>query len=274
MTGPKPYRAGLLKGRLMIESVVPGCDSNGFSRMVAEIAGIYGLRVLEPDRMDSGKTGLRSPWGMDTRGDGFLFFTEDPDTDFATRLRSLVREKGGHWLSLPPDEDAVHTLAARARDWIYENGIVCLQISGDVPQAQRIVCRDVLKALFAMCLLRTRPERLQEALRTRIPDAEKNPYPDIASVIEDLEARLPLRDKVALARFDESLPMLVDSALAVYIMGHYLWPPNPELLADCAEKAGLPPERMEENTALPILLEALLVQLKKTCLLRVVPVNA
>lgn len=252
---------------LMIESILVGCENEGFRQMVTDIARSYGILLLETcETTDS----METSWHLDKRAEGILFFTEDPDTDTVNALRTLAGNCQKPWLCLPPDEDAVHTLAARTRDWIHGKGIGSMQLACDIGFSRLSVCGDILKACFAMCLLRTRPDRLQDALKSRPLLQEDSPYPDVASVLADLDLRLPLRDKVTLAHLDGEFPSVADSALAVYILGHYLWPPNEALLADCARRGGLAVEEMEEQVAVEILLDALLDHLRKTCRLRLV----
>ncbi|TWI65067.1 hypothetical protein LZ24_03059 [Desulfobotulus alkaliphilus] len=257
----------------MIEAIVLASHGNQLEKMLADLGRSYGIAVLTEERSE-GQESQNPLSPVDMKADGWVFFTEDPDSDAAAAIRSELRAGSGAWLSLPPDEDAVHTLAARCREWVYEKGIVCLGFTSDVEPSQFSVCCEIARALFAMCLLRTRPERLHDALKTKLPESGGSSFPDIDSVLKDLVERMTLRDKVALAHFEEGLPVLADSALAVYILGHYLWPPNPELLEDCARKEGLGENEMDETLAVTIIIACLMEKLKASHRLRLVPGGA
>ncbi|MCW7753499.1 hypothetical protein OOT00_05795 [Desulfobotulus sp. H1] len=255
----------------MIEAIILSHGKGELEQILKDVATVCDIAVhyveisgTLPEKMEGAEKTAE-------REDGLLFFTEDPDAESVASLRGRVGSDGRAWLSLPPDEDAVHALAARCRDWVYEKGIVWLRIDSDVSPRHFPVCRDIVKALFAMCLLRTRPERLQHVLRARLPSEGGNPFPDMESVLRDLEAGLSLRDRVALAHFEGGYPDLTDSALAVYILGHYLWPPNPDLLKDCALVEGIPEDQMDDTIAVSMIIAALTEKLRQTHRLRVVP---
>ncbi|TYT74249.1 hypothetical protein [Desulfobotulus mexicanus] len=257
----------------MIEAIVIGSTGNELEKMLADLGRSYGIAVLT-EETGEGQGDQNTLFPVEMQADGWVFFTEDPDSESAAAVRARVRSGSGPWLSLPPDEDAVHALAARCREWVYESGIVCLGFAADVAPSQFSVCSEIAKALFAMCLLRTRPERLHEALKTRMPESGETFFPDIDSVLKDLIERMTLRDKVALAHFNEGLPALADSTLAVYILGHYLWPPNPDLLEDCARREGLREKEMDETLAVSIIIACLMEKLKESHRLRLVPGGA
>lgn len=201
--------------------------------------------------------------------DGTLFFTRDPDEEDVMTLRSCVREMGREWLAVSPDGDGIHTIAQEIKEWIFARGILRLHVAGNLVAKDAAACEDILVSMVSMCLLKTRPDRLATGPVT--PQEEILPaFCKVGDVVEDLEARLPLKDRVFMANLSADELLFLDATLGMFILSHYLSPTNPHLLADCAQTSGDPSERMDDTGAVRILIEVLWQRLKKTHTLRIV----
>lgn len=99
-----------------------------------------------------------------------------------------------------------------------------------------------------------------------------NPAPilpeTIEGVIERLIDELSLRDKVHIARMEESEIANLHPSFGSYIRNKYLWNGNEPLIMDCMYRSGN--NDMDENEASKMIIYALWKRLKETHQLRVI----
>jgi len=196
--------------------------------------------------------------------DGTLIISHGKLTGGSALTKRLAKKHDRPFLHI--DLDATNPFAAvkAISYWLSKHNIEILNVAGPRLSKEPRIYDEVKKILSSVILL--------DSVSDHLPNLDVSPPLIPATVeeaIEDLISKMPLKDKISLAKLDEEELSLLHPTLGRYIREKYgLWAVNKALIQSCSSFSDK--ESISPDDASAVIIRELWKALRQTHVIRVI----
>jgi hypothetical protein len=200
--------------------------------------------------------------------DGTLIISHGPLTGRSVYTRKMATKHGRPWLQIDPYPAAVSETSLMVTNWIYDNKIGILNVTGPRATKDPIIYSYVSVILEkALLIFKDRPE-LFVSDRSEDEEACRLPH-TVDEAVEEILSEISLEDRVTMANLRDDQIHLLDSLLNEYLRSKLLqWVLNRQLFEECKARSDNPD--LNELGAAQLIVTEIWNQVRQTHRLRVV----
>jgi hypothetical protein len=173
------------------------------------------------------------------QSDGTLIVSHGELMDGTALSRTFVEKHSKPCLQINLNSTQAFKASIDITNWIRENGIQILNVSGPKASKDPDIYDATMKLLETVFLLRVIDDNVPDLIYKNFNQTLKERYPEfVDQAVDRLISEMPLRDKVRFAEMSDTDFEMIHPSMSVYVIKNYgLWGDSP-LLSACRELSG------------------------------------